>query len=79
MCACGLIAAIGLTLLTYAHRITPSATVAPFEYTFIIWRLLWGWLIWRDLPDALGWLGIAIIISTGLYVIRAPKKEKAAP
>lgn len=78
MAACGVIAAVGLTLLTHAYRIAPSATVAPFEYSFMFWAVLWGWLVWGDFPDALGWLGIAVIIGAGLVVIRAPN-EKAAP
>ena len=80
LAACGVIAAVGLTLLTQAYRIAPSATVAPFEYSFMFWAVLWGWLVWGDFPDALGWLGIGIIIAAGLVVIRSPaEKEKAAP
>lgn len=79
MAVCGVIAAVGLTLLTQAYRIAPSATVAPFEYTFMFWAVLWGWLAWGDFPDALGWLGIAVIVAAGLVVIRAPGTEKAAP
>lgn len=79
MAACGVIAAFGLTLLTHAYRIAPSATVAPFEYSFMFWAVLWGWLVWGDFPDALGWLGIAVIIAAGLVVIRRPATEKAAP
>lgn len=71
MCACGLIAAAGLTLLTQAYRSAQSSVVAPFEFTFAFWGILWGWLFWGDLPDALGWLGIAIIITAGVYVLRA--------
>jgi drug/metabolite transporter (DMT)-like permease len=77
MCACGAIAAIGLTLLTLAYTIGQSSIVAPFEFTFAFWGLLWGWLVWRELPNALGWVGIALIIGAGIYVLRA--KEKAAP
>lgn len=78
MCACGLIAAIGLTLLTQAYRVAPNSAVAPFEFSFAFWGVLWGWLIWGDLPDGLGWLGLAVIIGAGLVVTAAPK-EKAAP
>lgn len=70
MCACGVIAAIGLTLLTQAYRIAANSVVAPFEFTFAFWGLLWGWLFWGHLPDATGWLGIAVIIAAGLYVVR---------
>ena len=79
MGTCGVIAAVGLTLLTHAYRIAPSATVAPFEYSFMFWAVLWGWLAWGDFPDWLGWAGIAVIIGAGLVVIRRPQTEKAAP
>ncbi|MEH7829119.1 DMT family transporter [Gemmobacter denitrificans] len=71
MSLCGVIAAVGLTLLTHAYRIAQSSVVAPFEFTFAFWGILWGWLFWGDLPDALGWLGIAVIIGAGIYVLRA--------
>lgn len=77
MASCGLIAAIGLTLLTYAYRVAPSATVAPFEYSFMFWGLLWGWMFWDSIPDALAWVGIAIIIGAGLIVIRKPDADPA--
>lgn len=71
MCACGFIAAVGLTLLTQAYRIGQSSVVAPFEFSFAFWGILWGWLFWGDLPDPLGWIGIAVIISAGIYVLRS--------
>ena len=79
MAACGIIAAVGLTLLTFAYRVAPAATVAPFEYSFMFWAVLWGWVFWGDFPDGLGWVGIAVIIAAGLLVIRAPQTKKAAP
>lgn len=85
MCSCGLIAAIGLTLLTQAYRSGPSSIVAPFEFSFAFWGILWGWLFWRQVPDAAGWVGIAVIVGAGIYVLRAdgveanPAKPKAEP
>ena len=78
--ACGFIASIGLSLLTYAYRVAPSSSVAPFEYSFIIWGVLWGWLFWAQLPTMIAWAGIAALIGAGLLVIRAEtQNEKAAP
>jgi drug/metabolite transporter (DMT)-like permease len=58
-------------LLTQAYRIGQSSVVAPFEFSFAFWGILWGWFFWGQLPDGLGWLGIAIIIVAGTYVLRA--------
>jgi drug/metabolite transporter (DMT)-like permease len=79
MASCGVIAAIGLTLLTQAYRIAQSSVVAPFEFTFAFWGILWGWLFWGDLPDAFGWLGIAVIVAAGIYVLRSEPAPKPAP
>ena len=73
MASCGAIAAVGLTLLTQAYRIAQNSVVAPFEFTFAFWGILWGWLFWGDLPDALGWLGIAVIVAAGVYVLRGDR------
>jgi len=43
------------------------AAVAPFRYAGIVWAILLGFLIWRELPDTLSLGGIAIMVSAGLY------------
>lgn len=76
MVLCGFIAAAGLTLLTQAYRLSPSSVVAPFEYSAMIWGVLWGWLFWQQLPDAEGWAGIVIIVGAGLYVLYREGRQK---
>lgn len=76
---CGVIAAVGLVLLTAAYRVAPSATVAPFEYSFILWAVLWGWAFWGDWPVPTAWAGIALLIGAGLVVIRADDSTRVAP
>ena len=75
MMACGVIAAAGLTLLTQAYRIAQSSVVAPFEYTALIWCVLYGWVFWSDWPDLTGWIGITIIVGAGLFVIWLERLE----
>lgn len=69
MMATGIVAALGLTFLTQAYRIAEASVVTPFEYTGMIWGVLWGWLVWRDWPDMPAWAGIAVIIGAGLYIL----------
>lgn len=66
MALTGVIAAVGLWLLTSAYRLAEASTVAPFEYTAMVWGVVWGWTIWGEWPDALAWIGIAAIIGAGL-------------
>lgn len=43
------------------------AFVAPFRYTSLLWALGLGWFVFGDWPDALTFLGAAIIVATGLF------------
>ena len=54
--------------LGQAYRLTDAATVAPFEYIGLPLAVFWGWLIWSDLPDWEIWIGMALIVVSGLFV-----------
>jgi drug/metabolite transporter (DMT)-like permease len=43
--------------------------LVPFEYTSLLWATIIGYLVWRDIPSTEVWIGAAIIIACGLYVI----------
>ncbi len=66
----GLIAGGGNYFMTQAYRHAPAAVVAPFDYTALIWGTIIGWLVWRELPGPHVWLGVAILVARGLYIIR---------
>lgn len=77
MCACGVIAAVALTLLTQAYRLGEASIVASFEYTAMIWGVIYGWVFWNDWPTPVGWLGISIIVGAGLFVLWREHQAKA--
>lgn len=79
MMSCGIIAAAGLTLLTQAYRIAEASVVTPFEYTGLIWSVIYGWVFWHQWPDATAWAGIAIIIGAGLYVLWREQSARPQP
>lgn len=74
----------GYYLLTVAMRGGEMSLIAPFRYAGLLFALLLGFLIWGDVPNALAWCGIALLVAAGLYVLHdgrsAPRQAlDAAP
>ncbi|MCK7614727.1 DMT family transporter [Roseibium sediminicola] len=65
---------VGITLMTQAFRFAPAAVVAPFDYTALIWATLLGYLLWGEIPDLATYLGAAIIIASGIYIVLRERK-----
>jgi len=56
--------------ITEAFNHGEASVVAPFEYTALAFAVTIDWLMWQTLPDEYTLLGAAIIIGSGLYLIR---------
>jgi drug/metabolite transporter (DMT)-like permease len=75
-----LIALVAHYVFTLAFARAEVSALAPFEYTALVWATLIGYLVWRDIPSLQVWLGAAIIIACGLYVIhRESLHHRQAP
>jgi drug/metabolite transporter (DMT)-like permease len=59
----------GHIALTAAFGKAQVSAIAPFEYTSLIWIVLLGYLLFQDIPSDQVWLGAAVVISCGLYMI----------
>ena len=68
-----------MTLISHAFRLAPAAIVAPFDYTALIWASLLGWLLWEEIPTIWTYLGAAVIITSGLYIVIRETRKKATP
>ena len=66
MLALGALATVGHLMFTSAYREAPASTLAPVNYMHIAFATLLGWLVFRQLPDALGFTGMALIAAAGL-------------
>ncbi|MFO1202608.1 MAG: DMT family transporter [Tabrizicola sp.] len=67
--ATGLSVGIGGMMVTQAYRTTEAGLIAPFEYVGMPLAILWGLIVFGTFPDAISWVGIALICGSGLYVI----------
>jgi drug/metabolite transporter (DMT)-like permease len=65
----GMFAAFGMVLFIAAYKYGESNFVAPFEYSSMIWAVVYGVFLFGDFPDAYTWVGAAIVVAAGLTMI----------
>lgn len=66
--ASGAIAALAHMMFAMAFRRAQAGALAPFQYLEIVGATTLGYFVFGHFPDALTWLGTALILSAGLYV-----------
>ncbi len=66
--AIGVIAAIGFYCLSKAYCMSEASALAPFEFSYIIWAIVFGYLFWNEVPGITTIVGILIIISSSMYI-----------
>ena len=64
----GIFACLGHILLIYSLRFADASKLAPFGYFEIITNIILGYYFFKDFPDVWTFIGLFIIISSGVYV-----------
>ena len=78
--ALGSFGGVAQLLLTASLRYAPVPVVVPFDYTQLLWAVLFGWIVFADAPAPTTWLGAAIIVASGLYTLyREHRLGREAP
>lgn len=71
----GFTSAFGFMFMSWAYKNAQASSLAPFEYVMIVWVTLLSYLVWDEVPDVPTIVGIAIIIGSGIYVLRREEKS----
>ncbi len=64
----GVNGAAGFYCLSRAYCNSEASAIAPFEYTYIIWAIVFGYLFWNEIPGMTTIIGVTILISSSLYI-----------
>ena len=59
----------GALMITQALRLCEAALVAPLEYAGMPMAILFGIVVFGDWPDPIAWVGISLIVGSGLFMI----------
>jgi len=79
MASIGLLATVGQLFMIAAFKAAPAALVAPFQYSQILWAVLYGYFLFGDVPDIWVGTGAGIIIASGLFVVWRESREDVSP
>lgn len=71
----GVFAAFAMVCFVTAYKLAASSFVAAFEYSAMIWAVGFGYLVFNDMPDATQWLGMAVVVAAGLYMLAMDRKH----
>jgi drug/metabolite transporter (DMT)-like permease len=61
---------LGSLFAAIAYQNAPSSVVATFDYSYLAFAALWGFLVFSEVPDALTILGMVMIAGAGMIAIR---------
>ena len=70
----GLFFCAGLYLQIKALSISPASILAPYHYSIIIWAILFGFLVYNEIPDIFTLFGAIIIVASGIFIFRYSKR-----
>lgn len=64
----GIVAMAAHMLVNRALKISDAATVAPLQYTLLLWAVIFGWMFFGDVPRLTMLIGAALIVASGLFI-----------
>src|SRR5439155_26018797 len=77
MAGLGLVWAGGMYFVARAYSVALASVVAPFEYIALPINVMWGFVIWRELPPLATWAGASLTLLSGMYILYRERKERS--
>lgn len=64
----GAISVGALLCINRSLKLAPASVVVPYQYSMIVWAVLFGYAVFGDVPTLATLIGAAIIIGAGFYI-----------
>jgi drug/metabolite transporter (DMT)-like permease len=64
----GVISVTALFCVNRSLKLAPASVVVPYQYSMIVWAVIFGFVVFGDVPSIATIVGAAIIIGAGFYI-----------
>jgi S-adenosylmethionine uptake transporter len=76
----GIVSCLAHLMITRALKLAPASTLAPLQYSLLLWAVVFGLMFFGDVPDAQILVGSAVIVFAGLFIFHRQKVvDKTVP
>ncbi|HET7155854.1 MAG TPA: DMT family transporter, partial [Hyphomicrobiaceae bacterium] len=65
----GVIGTIGQIVITEAIKLADMTVLMPFDFLKLVWAAFLGMIFFAEVPDALTWVGAAIVFASSFYIV----------
>jgi drug/metabolite transporter (DMT)-like permease len=69
---------LAMPLFSTAYKFGEASFVAPFEYSAMFWAVLYGLLLFGDMPSLTTWIGSAIVVGAGLFMLAVDRRRRGS-
>ena len=74
MSGLGLVWAGGMYYVARAYSLAQASIVAPFEYAPLLFNMMWGFFLWREIPTLMTLAGALLTLLSGMYILYQEQK-----
>lgn len=64
----GSVSIAAIVCVNHSLRIAPASVVVPYQYTMIVWAIIFGFMFFNDVPKLNTLVGAAIIVASGIVI-----------
>lgn len=72
----GIVSMTAHVCATRSLTLAPAPLVVPYQYTFLVWAVAFGYLVFGDVPGPATLLGAGLIVAAGLYLLALEQRSR---
>jgi drug/metabolite transporter (DMT)-like permease len=79
LCLLGIVAMLAHLCVTRSLKLAEASVVVPYQYTLIVWALVFGWFVFGDWPTPAMLAGSGLIVAAGLALLVLERRAERVP